>query len=140
MKTIFRLGGGSLQSGAPGGMPAPHESGGFWAPWHVAHVSPGEPWPSGPRRTFIACGRSTSKSGASPGMWQFWQRGCWNTAFTVSNAAIPSSFETRACADMAGVDVDVAVQPIAAAASAAQIVNRWESFLFMARSSRFTRA
>src|SRR6266496_1133983 len=58
------------------------------------------PRPAGPRCTFWVCTWPSSPcSGASPGMWQFWQRGCWSTARTVSKAARPSCSETAAAGE-----------------------------------------
>ena len=97
MKTILRSGGGRCQSGR--------------ARRHVRAVArrrirgavagragrPGAPRARpGRAARSCACGSPASNwSGASPGMWQFWQRGCCSTARTVSNAARPSFCETR---------------------------------------------
>src|SRR5438552_17925708 len=63
----------------------------------------------------IAWARPSSNcSGASPGMWQFWQRGCWSTARTVSNAATPSSFDGAAAGDAAGRSAAAAASTAAA--------------------------
>ena len=99
MKTILVSGGGRRQFGAPGGALLPKLMGKFCSWWHPAHSMAAAPRPPGPRTTFWSWTCPSSPcNGASPGIWQFWQRGCCNTERTTSNARSAPSDGGDGCA------------------------------------------
>src|SRR6266849_1554550 len=79
---------------------------------------------------FWPCGRPSSNcKGASPGMWQFWQRGCWSTARIVSNAAMRSALEPEPAE--VGVDRAIPLADKTRAANRTPIPNIEPRVVFM---------
>src|SRR5471030_2220815 len=71
----------------------------FCSWWHPVHSVAAPPRPLGPRTTFGSWVFPSSPcNGASPGIWQFWQRGCCNTERTTSNARSAPSDGGDCCA------------------------------------------